>query len=62
MRESSRPGTMALTMRLEPGAELDMDHYLIETLRNGNIRLEGSPHAFPVLPILLAHYCSHGFA
>ena len=64
VRESSRAtgGTvMALSIRLprDDPSGLELDHYLIETGKAG-IRLEGSPHHFPVLPILLAHYSLHG--
>lgn len=50
---------MALSVRLPEDFGVDIDHYLIEK-HGSNVRLEGSPHAFKSLPVLIEHYCHHG--
>ncbi|XP_064621542.1 uncharacterized protein LOC135484216 isoform X2 [Lineus longissimus] len=54
VRQSSHKDTMALSFRFaaKPGG---FDHYLIEFTGRG-LRIEGSLHFFPVMPMLIAHY------
>lgn len=47
-------------VHLLPESCSEVDHYLIETLAGGLIRLEGSPFTFKSLPLLLQHYCLNG--
>ncbi|KAF1750881.1 hypothetical protein GCK72_017432 [Caenorhabditis remanei] len=73
VRASTRENCMALSVRLAPGAHVDIDHYIIEKLivplKSGSskdsvaptsvkaVRLEGSPLTFRSLPLLIEHYC-----
>lgn len=73
MRQSSQPGTLALSVKLESwsssgsrcgstGNLIGVQHYLIEAAeRSGGggagVRLESSDFVFDNLPALLAHYC-----
>uniref|UniRef100_A0A915CW42 SH2 domain-containing protein n=1 Tax=Ditylenchus dipsaci TaxID=166011 RepID=A0A915CW42_9BILA len=61
-KRSSKTTTMALSVRLPRECSTDIDHYLIETASSDahSIRLEGSPHTFSSLPLLLQHYCYNG--
>lgn len=55
VRSSTRQSSMALTIRLPYDHSTDTDHYLIE--KHGNlVKLEGSPHFFKSLPLLIEHY------
>ena len=68
-RQSSQPGTLALSVNLstttqqqqqqQPTAESGsgVQHYLIEAADEGGVRLESSDFVFENLPSLLAHYC-----
>jgi hypothetical protein len=72
-RQSSQPGTLALSVKLtstvlEPGSRLSIgasvigagvQHYLIEAAESpqNGVRLESSDFVFDNLPALLAHYC-----
>lgn len=51
---------MALSVRLPEDFGVDIDHYLVEK-HGSNVRLEGSPNAFKSLPMLIEHYCHHGY-
>ena len=73
VRASTRENCMALSVRLAPGAHVDIDHYIIEKLivplKSDSskdsvaptsvkaVRLEGSPLTFRSLPLLIEHYC-----
>ncbi|CAM1308925.1 RIN2 (predicted) [Pycnogonum litorale] len=56
VRQSSKPNTMALSVRLPEGKGPYIEHYLIETAGNGKLRLEGSDHHFSAIPMLVSHY------
>ena len=56
VRASTRPSSMALSMKLPLGHSTDTDHYLIEK-HGSTVKLEGSPHVFRSLPILIEYYC-----
>jgi len=57
VRNSSKPGTMALSVRLPKGKGPYIEHYLIENLGNRKLHLEGSERYFSVVPMLISHYC-----
>ncbi|CAP30747.2 Protein CBR-TAG-333 [Caenorhabditis briggsae] len=73
VRASTRENCMALSVRLAPGAHVEIDHYIIEKLvvplksaadsvvpqvtTAKAVRLEGSPLTFRSLPLLIEHYC-----
>ncbi|KAG1653319.1 Protein sprint [Nymphon striatum] len=56
VRQSSKPNTMAISVRLPEGKGPYIEHYLIETAGNGKLRLEGSDHQFTAIPMLVSHY------
>ena len=71
-RQSSQPGTLALSVKLTPAVEAGnrhsigaavigagVQHYLIEAAESPQhgVRLESSDFVFDNLPALLAHYC-----
>uniref|UniRef100_A0A8R1E186 SH2 domain-containing protein n=2 Tax=Caenorhabditis japonica TaxID=281687 RepID=A0A8R1E186_CAEJA len=68
VRASTRENCMALSVKLAPGAHVEIDHYIIEKLvvpvKSSTVassakvvRLEGSPLTFRSLPLLIEHYC-----
>lgn len=60
VRRSSQPNSMAISIKLPPGTNQDIEHYLVETTIAG-VHLEGSPNYFRELPFLLAYYCENGY-
>lgn len=40
---------------------VEVEHYLIEKLPNGGVRLEGSSNVFLTLAYLIQNYCLNGF-
>ncbi|XGW03625.1 hypothetical protein V3C99_015087 [Haemonchus contortus] len=60
VRSSSKPGCMAISVRLPSEHEALTDHYIVQYGTRGNvIRLESSPYSFSSLPLLIEHYCLH---
>ncbi|KAK6051886.1 SH2 domain protein [Cooperia oncophora] len=60
VRASSRPGCMAISVRLSNEHETLIDHYIVQYGTRGSvIRLESSPYSFRSLPLLIEHYCLH---
>lgn len=57
VRQSSKPSTMALSVRLPVEKGPYVEHYLIETVGEAQLRLEGSDNNFHAIPMLVAHYC-----
>ncbi|GFU17087.1 protein sprint [Trichonephila clavipes] len=57
VRQSSKPNTMALSVRLPEDKGPYVEHYLIETVGDAQLRLEGSDNNFHAIPMLVAHYC-----
>ena len=57
VRSSSKPNTMALSVRLPKNKGPHIEHYLIENLGNRKLHLEGSQRFFSVIPMLICHYC-----
>ncbi|XP_015921183.1 protein sprint isoform X2 [Parasteatoda tepidariorum] len=57
VRQSSKPNTMALSVRLPENKGPYVEHYLIETVGDAQLRLEGSDNNFHAIPMLVAHYC-----
>lgn len=57
VRSSSKPNTMALSVRLPKSKGPYIEHYLIENLGNRKLHLEGSERFFSVIPMLICHYC-----
>ncbi|KAG8198130.1 hypothetical protein JTE90_006883 [Oedothorax gibbosus] len=57
VRHSSKPSTMALSVRLPEEKGPYVEHYLIETVGDAQLRLEGSDNNFHAIPMLVAHYC-----
>ncbi|EJW80305.1 SH2 domain-containing protein, partial [Wuchereria bancrofti] len=61
VRSSSKPNSMALSIRSPPGLASDIDHYLIESSGSDkSVRVESSPYYFKSLPLLIEHYCLNG--
>uniref|UniRef100_A0A7E4UMM6 SH2 domain-containing protein n=1 Tax=Panagrellus redivivus TaxID=6233 RepID=A0A7E4UMM6_PANRE len=61
VRASTRPASMALSLRLPLSNHpdcADTDHFLLERI-GATVRIEGSPRSFRSLPMLLEHYCKH---
>ncbi|KAE9556727.1 hypothetical protein FO519_000133 [Halicephalobus sp. NKZ332] len=56
VRASTRPSSMALSIKLPSKYSTETDHYLIEK-HGSTVRLEGSPHIFKSLPMLIEYYC-----
>lgn len=48
---------MALSVRLPEDKGPYVEHYLIETVGDAQLRLEGSDNNFHAIPMLVAHYC-----
>lgn len=59
VRASSKPGCMAISVRLPDGHDTLTDHYVVQYARGNVIRLESSPYSFRSLPLLIEHYCMH---
>ncbi|EYC36249.1 hypothetical protein Y032_0916g3030, partial [Ancylostoma ceylanicum] len=60
VRASSKPGCMAISVRLSDEHDMHTDHYIVEYGSRGSvIRLESSPYSFRSLPLLIEHYCLH---
>uniref|UniRef100_A0A914Z096 SH2 domain-containing protein n=1 Tax=Panagrolaimus superbus TaxID=310955 RepID=A0A914Z096_9BILA len=59
VRASTRPSSMALSIKLPPEYGTDTDHYLLERHGASTVKLEGSPHIFRSLPLLIEHYCQN---
>ncbi|CAJ0592020.1 unnamed protein product [Cylicocyclus nassatus] len=60
VRASSKPGCMAISVRLTDEHDMHTDHYIVEYGARGSmIRLESSPYSFRSLPLLIEHYCLH---
>ncbi|KAK6030124.1 SH2 domain protein [Ostertagia ostertagi] len=60
VRASSKPGCMAISVRLSKEHETLTDHYIVQYGTRGSvIRLESSPYSFRSLPLLIEHYCLH---
>lgn len=57
VRQSSKKGTLALSVRLPLEAGPYIEHYLIEATPEGKHRLEGSDNHFASVPVLICHYC-----
>ncbi|CAN8031364.1 unnamed protein product [Ixodes persulcatus] len=57
VRQSSKKGTLALSVRLPLEVGPYIEHYLIETTPEGKHRLEGSDNHFASVPVLICHYC-----
>uniref|UniRef100_A0A914P6F8 SH2 domain-containing protein n=1 Tax=Panagrolaimus davidi TaxID=227884 RepID=A0A914P6F8_9BILA len=57
VRASTRPSSMALSIKLPPSYGTDTDHYLLERHGPSTVKLEGSPHIFRSLPLLIEYYC-----
>lgn len=57
VRQSSKPGVLALSVRLPAERGTYVEHYLVEAAGDGGQRLEGSDNVFPSLPALVCHYC-----
>ncbi|CAG0888234.1 unnamed protein product [Darwinula stevensoni] len=55
VRESSKPSTMAISVRLPVEKGPYIEHYLIEC-QEGKLSLETSTNLFPNIPSLIAHY------
>lgn len=56
VRQSSKPNTMALSVRLPENRGPYVEHYLIEAIGDGKLRLEGSDNHFHAIPMLVVHY------
>ena len=57
VRQSSKPDTLALSVRLPPDKGPHIEHYLIEIHNNGSqYSLEASHNMFNSPPALIAHY------
>ncbi|XP_053633664.1 protein sprint isoform X2 [Cherax quadricarinatus] len=57
VRQSSKPNTRALSVRLPPDKGPDIQHYLIEIHNDGtSYSLEASENRFDKLPALIAYY------
>ncbi|KAM7289371.1 protein sprint [Ixodes scapularis] len=57
VRQSSKKGTLALSVRLPLEVGPYIEHYLIEATPEGKHRLEGSDNHFASVPVLICHYC-----
>jgi len=57
IRQSSQPGTLALSLRTGPGED-DIQHFIIIS-RNGSVALEDSDLEFDSLVSFVNHYSSH---
>lgn len=57
VRQSSKKGTMALSVRLPVDAGPYIEHYLIEATAEAKHCLEGSENHFASIPVLVNHYC-----
>ncbi|CAN7999802.1 unnamed protein product, partial [Ixodes hexagonus] len=57
VRQSSKKGTLALSVRLPLEVGPYIEHYLIEATPEGKHRLEGSENHFASVPVLICHYC-----
>ncbi|KAI6223084.1 hypothetical protein M3Y99_01465500 [Aphelenchoides fujianensis] len=55
VRSSTQADSLALSIKMPPEAEVDVENYLIEQA-DGGYRLENSPNVFPSLPLLIHHY------
>ncbi|KJH49541.1 SH2 domain protein [Dictyocaulus viviparus] len=60
VRASSKPGSMAMSVRLSNKHDGIVEHYIVEyNATRTAIRLESSSHSFRSLPLLIEHYCLH---
>ncbi|KAL1415969.1 hypothetical protein MTO96_028559 [Rhipicephalus appendiculatus] len=57
VRQSSKKGTLALSVRLPVDAGPYIEHYLIEATAEAKHCLEGSENHFASIPVLVNHYC-----
>ncbi|XP_049526201.1 protein sprint isoform X15 [Dermacentor silvarum] len=57
VRQSSKKGTLALSVRLPVDAGPYIEHYLIEATTDAKHCLEGSENHFASIPVLICHYC-----
>ncbi|XP_070377848.1 protein sprint-like isoform X2 [Dermacentor albipictus] len=57
VRQSSKKGTLALSVRLPVDAGPYIEHYLIEATAEAKHCLEGSENHFASIPVLICHYC-----
>ncbi|VDO88842.1 unnamed protein product [Heligmosomoides polygyrus] len=58
VRASSKPGCMAISVRLPDGHDTLTDHYVVHQFFYG-FRTQSSPYSFRSLPLLIEHYCMH---
>ncbi|KAK8767134.1 hypothetical protein V5799_006088 [Amblyomma americanum] len=57
VRQSSKKGTLALSVRLPVDVGPYIEHYLIEATADAKHCLEGSENHFASIPVLVCHYC-----
>ncbi|XP_077542005.1 protein sprint-like isoform X1 [Haemaphysalis longicornis] len=57
VRQSSKKGTLALSVRLPMDAGPYIEHYLVEATGESKHCLEGSENHFASVPALVCHYC-----